>query len=202
MLLKIYPENPNEKAIEKVVECLKKGGVVIIPTDTVYCFSCDIMNHKAISRICRIKKIDPRKVNFSFVCSDLSHLADYAKVSNHTFKFMKNCLPGPFTFILPAKASVPEIFQINKRTVGIRVPDNTITRAIVKSLGNPITSSTIEIDLLSIEYSTDPELIHEKYGDLVDIVIDGGIGETEFSTVLDCTEDEIMLVREGKGKIE
>jgi tRNA threonylcarbamoyl adenosine modification protein (Sua5/YciO/YrdC/YwlC family) len=202
MLLKIYPENPNERSIQQVVDCLRKGGVIICPTDTVYGFACDIFNPKAIERICRIKGINPKKANFSFICYDLSHLADFARVENSVFKTMKRVLPGAFTFILPAKSSVPDIFQSNKRTVGIRVPDNNIAREIVRLLGNPIMSSTITTqNSETIEYSTDPELIYEKYRHQVDLVIDGGYGDIQFSTVLDCTDQSIEVVRVGKGSL-
>jgi tRNA threonylcarbamoyl adenosine modification protein (Sua5/YciO/YrdC/YwlC family) len=202
MLLKIYPQNPNERSIQQIVECLKKGGVIICPTDTVYGFACDIFNTKAIERICRIKGINPKKANFSFICYDLSHIADYSRVDNHVFKLMKRSLPGAFTFILPARSNVPDIFQSNKRTVGIRVPDNTIPREIVRFLGNPILSSSVHTDDDLVEYSTDPELMWEKYRDVVDMVVDGGYGDIQYSTVLDCTGPEIEIVREGKGKIE
>ncbi len=202
MILKIYPENPNEKAIQQVTDCLKKGGVIICPTDTVYGFACDIFNTKAIERICKIKGINPKKANFSFICYDLSHLADFARVDNHVFKTMKRVLPGAYTFILPAKAKVPDIFQSNKRTVGIRIPDNNIPREIVRILGNPILSSTVHSNDDAIEYSTDPELMWEKYSNQVDLVIDGGFGGIEVSTVLDCTDNNIEIIREGKGKIE
>lgn len=202
MLLKIYPQNPNERSIQQIVDCLKKGGVIICPTDTVYGFACDIFNTKAIERICRIKGINPKKANFSFICYDLSHIADYSRVDNHVFKLMKRSLPGAFTFILPARSNVPDIFQSNKRTVGIRVPDNNIPREIVRFLGNPILSSSVHTDNDLVEYSTDPELMWEKYRDVVDMVVDGGYGDIQFSTVLDCTGPEIEIVREGKGKIE
>jgi tRNA threonylcarbamoyl adenosine modification protein (Sua5/YciO/YrdC/YwlC family) len=202
MLLKIYPENPNERSIQQIVDCLKKGGVIICPTDTVYGFACDIFNTKAIERICRIKGINPKKANFSFICYDLSHIADYSRVDNHVFKLMKRLLPGAFTFILPARSNVPDIFQINKRTVGIRVPDNNIPREIVRFLGNPILSSSVHTDDDLVEYSTDPELMWEKYRDVVDMVVDGGYGDIQYSTVMDCTGPEIEIVREGKGNIE
>lgn len=202
MLLKIYPQNPNERSIQQIVDCLKKGGVIICPTDTVYGFACDIFNTKAIERICRIKGINPKKANFSFICYDLSHIADYSRVDNHVFKLMKRSLPGAFTFILPARSNVPDIFQSNKRTVGIRVPDNTIPREIVRFLGNPILSSSVHTADDLVEYSTDPELMWEKYRDVVDMVVDGGYGDILYSTVLDCTGPEIEIVREGKGKIE
>ena len=163
MLIKIYPENPNERAIEQVVEVLKKGGIIIYPTDTIYGLGCDITNPKAIEKICRIRGIKPEKANFSFVCHDLSHIADYIKpIDNTTFRVLKKALPGPFTFIFNANNNVPKLLSSNKKTVGIRVPDNNIARCIVKELGNPILSTSIKDDDELIEYSTDPELIYEK----------------------------------------
>ncbi|WP_316760984.1 L-threonylcarbamoyladenylate synthase [Pedobacter aquatilis] len=203
MLIKIYPENPNEKAIEQVVDVLKKGGLIIYPTDTVYGLGCDITNPKAIEKIARIRGIKPEKANFSFVCHDLSHISDYIKpIDNTTFRVLKKALPGPFTFIFNANNNVPKLLSSNKKTVGIRVPDNNIARCIVKELGNPIISASIKDDDELIEYSTDPELIHEKYEDLVDLVIDGGFGDNEASTVIDCTNGEFEIIREGKGDIE
>src|SRR6201991_5392105 len=169
MLLKIYPENPNPKAIEQVAEVLRKGGLIIYPTDTVYGLGCDITNQKAIEAICRIRNIKPEKANFSFICYDLSHISDYIKpIDNATFRVLKKALPGPFTFIFNASHMVPKMLSSNKKTVGIRVPDNNIAREIVRVLGNPILSTSIRDDDDIIEYSTDPELIHEKYEDLVD----------------------------------
>ncbi|RZK90940.1 MAG: threonylcarbamoyl-AMP synthase [Pedobacter sp.] len=203
MLIKIYPENPNERAIEQVVEVLKKGGLIIYPTDTIYGLGCDITNPKAIEKICRIRGIKPEKANFSFICHDLSHIADYIKpIDNTTFRVLKKALPGPFTFIFNANNNVPKLLSSNKKTVGIRVPDNNIARCIVKELGNPILSTSIKDDDELIEYSTDPELIYEKYQDLVDLVIDGGYGDNEASTVIDCTNGEFEIIREGKGDIE
>ncbi|SMO49311.1 L-threonylcarbamoyladenylate synthase [Solitalea koreensis] len=203
MLLKIYPENPNPKAIEQVVACLKKGGVIIYPTDTVYGMGCDITNHKAIERICQIKGIKPEKANLSFICYDLSHLAQYTKpVDTVIFRMLKSHLPGPFTFIFNASSLVPKLLNSKKKTVGIRVPDNDIAREIVNQLGNPIVSTSIHDEDEIIEYSTDPELIYEKYQDLVDIVIDGGYGDNEASTVVDCTSDPIEVIRQGKGILE
>lgn len=203
MLIKIYPENPNEKAIDQVVEVLKKGGIIIYPTDTIYGLGCDITNPKAIERICRIRGIKPEKANFSFICHDLSHISDFIKpIDNTTFRVLKKALPGPFTFIFNASNNVPKLLSANKKTVGIRVPDNNIARCIVKELGNPILSTSIKDDDEVIEYSTDPELIHEKYENLVDLVIDGGFGDNEASTVVDCTEGEFEVIREGKGNIE
>jgi tRNA threonylcarbamoyl adenosine modification protein (Sua5/YciO/YrdC/YwlC family) len=203
MLLKIYPENPNEKAIQQVVDVLRKGGLIIYPTDTVYGLGCDITNHKAIEAICRIRKIKPEKANFSFVCYDLSHISDYIKpIDNATYRVLKKALPGAFTFIFNASNQVPKLLSSNKKTVGIRVPDNDIARLIVKELGNPILSTSIKDDDEIIEYSTDPELIYEKYEDLVDIVIDGGYGGNIASTVVDCTNGDFEVIREGKGELE
>jgi len=203
MLIKIYPENPNPTAIEQVVDVLRKGGLIIYPTDTVYGLGCDITNHKAIEAICRIRNIKPEKANFSFICYDLSHISDYIKpIDNATFRVIKKALPGPFTFIFNASHKVPKLLSSNKKTVGIRVPDNSIAREIVKALGNPIVSASIKDDDEIIEYSTDPELIYEKYQDQVDVVIDGGYGGNIASTVVDCTSGEFEIIREGKGELE
>ena len=202
MLIKIYPENPNPRAIEQIVEVLKKGGLIIYPTDTVYGLGCDITNQKAIEKICRIRGIKPEKANFSFICSDLRHISDYIKpIDTATFRLLKKALPGPFTFILNANNNVPRLLSANKKTVGIRVPDNEIAREIVRQLGNPILSTSIRDDDDVVEYSTDPELIHEKYEHTVDMVIDGGYGDNEASTVVDCTSGEFEIVREGKGDL-
>ncbi|QXV64491.1 threonylcarbamoyl-AMP synthase [Mucilaginibacter achroorhodeus] len=203
MLLKIYPENPNERAIEQVADVLRKGGIIIYPTDTVYGIGCDITNQKAIEKVARIRNIKPEKANFSFICYDLSHISDYIKpIDNTTFRLLKKALPGPFTFIFNASHAVPKLLSSNKKTVGIRVPDNNIARCIVKVLGNPILSTSIHDDDEIMEYSTDPELIYEKYQDLVDIVIDGGYGENIPSTVVDCTSGDFEIIREGKGVLE
>lgn len=203
MLIKIYPENPNEKAIEQVVQVLRKGGIIIYPTDTVYGLGCDITNHRVIEAIARIRKVKPEKANFSFVCYDLSHISDYIKpIDNTTYRVLKKALPGPFTFIFNASNNVPKLLSSNKKTVGIRVPDNNIARCIVKELGNPILSASIKDEDEIIEYSTDPELIYEKYQDLVDILIDGGYGGNIASTVVDCTNGDFEIVREGKGQLE
>ncbi|HTI59392.1 L-threonylcarbamoyladenylate synthase [Mucilaginibacter sp.] len=203
MLIKIYPENPNPKAIEQVVDMLRKGGIIIYPTDTVYGLGCDITNQKAIERICQIRRIKPEKANLSFICYDLSHISDYTKpIDNTIFRMLKKALPGPFTFIFNASHNVPKLLSLNKKTVGIRVPDNDIAREIVKQLGNPIVSTSIHDDDEVMEYSTDPELIYEKYQDLVDIVIDGGYGGNIASTVVDCTSGEPEVLREGKGELE
>ncbi|PTQ93565.1 tRNA threonylcarbamoyl adenosine modification protein (Sua5/YciO/YrdC/YwlC family) [Mucilaginibacter yixingensis] len=203
MLLKIYPENPNERAIQQVVEVLRKGGLIIYPTDTVYGLGCDITNHRAIEAVARLRRIKPEKANFSFICYDLSHISDYIKpIDNATYRVLKKALPGPFTFIFNASGQVPKLLSSNKKTVGIRVPDNNIARCIVKELGNPILSTSIRDDDDIIEYTTDPELIHEKYEGLVDIVIDGGYGGNIASTVVDCTEGDFEIIREGKGDLD
>ncbi|MBM3401749.1 MAG: threonylcarbamoyl-AMP synthase [Bacteroidetes bacterium] len=203
MLIKIYPENPNEKAIQQVVDLLKKGGIIIYPTDTVYGMGCDISNPKAIEKICKIRGIKPEKANFSFICYDLSHISDFTRqIDNETFSVIKKALPGPITFIFIANKNVPKLLSSNKKTVGIRIPNNNIARAIVKVLGNPIISTSIHDDDEIIEYSTDPELIHEKYQDLVDLVIDGGDGDNEPSTIVDCSEGQFELIRQGKGHLD
>ncbi len=190
MLVKIYPENPNDKEISKLVDILRNGGIVIYPTDTIYGIGCDINNAKAVEKVARIKGINLKKANLSFICYDLSHLSDFTKpLNNHVFKLMKKHLPGPFTFILPANTNVPKLFKNNKKTIGIRVPDNNIIRELVKALGNPILSTSVRDADDIIEYTTDPELIYEKFGNLVDAVIDGGYGDNEASTIIDCTSD-------------
>lgn len=202
MIIRIYPENPNEREIEKVVQFLRDGGLIVYPTDTIYGLGCDIFNTKAVEKICRYKNIDPKKANLSFICSDLSHISEYAKVDNNTFKLMKKNLPGPFTFILNGNSNLPKLFR-NKKTVGIRVPDNNIIRELVKGLGNPILSTSVKDDDDEIlEYFTDPELIHERYENIADVVINGGYGTLEPSTVVDCTGDEPVIVRQGKGELE
>lgn len=203
MLLKIYPENPSQRAIDKVVKCLEDGGIIIYPTDTIYGMGCDIFKSKTIERISEIMGSKKKKNAMTFICSDLSHLSDYTKpISNNIFKTMKKVLPGPFTFILEANNNVPKLLQSNKKTVGIRVPDNEIIHEIVRQLGHPILSTSVKDDDEVIEYTTDPELIHEKYENLVDIVIDGGYGDNIPSTVVDCTNDDIEVIREGKGDID
>lgn len=201
-LLKIYTENPSEKKLLEVVDCLKKGGVIIYPTDTVYAIGCDINNSKAIDRIAQISGSKPAEGNFSLIFYDMSHLADYCKVENDTFKLLRKALPGPFTFILEAKNTIPKIFKSKKKTVGIRIPDNSIAREIVKLLDNPIMTTSVHDDDEVIDYTTNPELIHEKYRKQVDIVIDGGFGGNIPSTVIDCTGNEPVIVRQGKGVIE
>ncbi|MGI4803974.1 MAG: L-threonylcarbamoyladenylate synthase [Janthinobacterium lividum] len=203
MLIKIYPENPNPKAIAQVAEVLRKGGLVIYPTDTVYGLGCDITNHKAIEAVCQLRKINSNKVNLSFICYDLSDISSYIKpIDNTVFRVLKKALPGPFTFIFSASGLVPKLISSNKKTVGIRIPDNNIPREIVKALGNPILTTSIKDDDDILEYSTDPELIYEKYQDLVDIVIDGGYGDNVASTVVDCTSGDFDIIREGKGDLQ
>jgi tRNA threonylcarbamoyl adenosine modification protein (Sua5/YciO/YrdC/YwlC family) len=204
MLLKIYPENPNPREVDKVVEILRNGGIVIYPTDTVYGLGCDINNSRAVEKIARIKGINPKKNHFSFICHDLSHLSDFTKpLDSRTFKILKKNLPGPFTFILPANSNVPKLFKNNKRTVGLRIPNNPIILEIVRQLGNPILSTSVKDEDEILEYTTDPDLIHEKYKDLVDIVIDGGFGDNEASTIVDFANgSEFEIIRQGKGTVE
>jgi tRNA threonylcarbamoyl adenosine modification protein (Sua5/YciO/YrdC/YwlC family) len=202
MLIKIYPDNPNPRHIKTVVNCLKSGGTVIFPTDTIYALGCDIYKTRAIDRVAQIKGTRREKANFSFLCRDLSQLSDFTKpINNEVFKLMKSTLPGPFTYILNANNNVPKLFQSKKKTLGIRIPDNNIVSEIIRELGNPVTSTSIHDEDEIIEYTTDPELIHEKFENLVDIVIDGGYGDNEPSTIIDCTGDEIVVIREGKGKL-
>lgn len=201
-LIKIYEENPNPKEIQKVVKTLREGGLIIYPSDTVYALGCDITNKSALERIALIKGVKLEKANFSFICEDLSNLSDYVKqIDTSTFKLLKRALPGPYTFILPSNNNLPSAFK-KKKEVGIRVPDHSVARAIVRALGNPIVSTSIKDEDEVIEYTTDPELIYEKWGNLVDIVIDGGYGGNIASTVIDLTGDEPILVREGKGDLE
>lgn len=200
--LKIYEDNPNEAAIKKVVEVLKNGGVIIYPTDTVYGLGCDITNTKALERVAKLKGIKLEKANLSFICYNLSHISDYVKqIDTATFKLLKRALPGPYTFILPGNNDLPKVFK-NKKTVGIRVPDNSIIRAIIKELGNPIISTSIHDEDEIIEYSTDPELIFEKWQNKVDMVIDGGYGDNIPSTIIDLSGNEPEIIREGKGSLD
>lgn len=200
--IKLYNENPNEKEIAKVVEVLRHGGLIIYPTDTVYGLGCDITNTKALEKIARIKGVKLEKANFSFVCSDLKNLSDYVKqIDTSTFKLLKRALPGPYTFIMQGNNNLPKDFK-KKKTVGIRVPDNTIARTIVEKLGNPIVSTSIYDDDDVIEYTTDPELIFEKWQNSVDIVIDGGYGDNVASTVIDLSGDAPVVLREGKGDVD
>ncbi len=203
MLLKIHPETPGQRQVQKAVEILKNGGIIIFPTDTVYGLGCDIFNHKAVERVARIKGINIEKANFSFICHNLSHLTDYAKhVNNPSFKLMKQCLPGPFTFILDASSNVPRIFRNRKKTIGIRIPDNNIIVEIVRELGNAVLTTSIHDEDDVLDYITDPELIHEKYESLVDAVIHGGFGGNMPSTIIDCTGPVPQLVRQGIGQVD
>ncbi|UKM64186.1 L-threonylcarbamoyladenylate synthase [Flavobacteriaceae bacterium GSB9] len=200
--IRIYEENPNPKEIEKVISVLKRGGLIIYPTDTVYGLGCDITNVKALERVARIKGVKLEKSNFSFICHDLSNLSDYVKqIDTSVFKILKRALPGPYTFILPGSKSLPNPFK-KKKTVGIRVPNNNIALEIVKQLGNPIISTSIRDEDEVLEYTTDPELILEKWDNLVDLVIDGGYGDNEPSTVIDLSDGTPVIVREGKGGLE
>jgi tRNA threonylcarbamoyl adenosine modification protein (Sua5/YciO/YrdC/YwlC family) len=203
MLLRIHPVTPDPRQLKKVIEVLRDGGVVIYPTDGVYAFGCDITKNRAVERVAQLKGIRPEKADFSFVFDDLAHLIDYSRpVDTPVFKLLKKCLPGPYTFILNANNSVPKLFKNNKRTIGIRIPDNEICRAMVRELGNPIISSSVhDIDDV-IEYTTDPELIHERYKDLVDLVVDGGYGALIPSTIIDCTGDMPELIRQGAGEVD
>lgn len=201
-LIKIYPENPNPKAIQKVVDVLANGGLVIYPTDTVYGLGCDITHLRAMERLAQLKGVKLDKANFSFVCSDLSNLSDYvAQIETPTFKILKRALPGPYTFILPGGSNLPKAFK-NKKTVGIRIPNNSIALELVNTLGNPIASTSIYDEDELIEYTTDPELIYEKWKDVVDVVIDGGYGNNLASTVIDLSGTEPEVIREGKGSLE
>jgi len=198
MLLQIHPDNPQPRLIKQIVENLQKGGIIIYPTDTVYGLGCDILQHKAVEKICRIKKVDPKKAQLSFVCSDLSHLSDFTKpFSNSIYRLLKEYLPGPYTFILPASKMVPKILQSKKETIGLRIPANNIAMAIIKELGRPILSASLPGEM--VEDYTDPEIMFENYRNEVDYVIDGGIGGTVPSTIVDCTSDEPVLIREGLG---
>lgn len=200
--VKIYNENPNPKEIQKVVDVLKNGGLVIYPTDTVYGLGCDITNAKAMEKVAKIKGVKLEKANFSFVCNDLSHLSDYTKqIDTPTYKILRRALPGPYTFVLPGSNSLPKAFK-KKKTVGIRVPDNNIAREIVAELGNPIVSTSIHDEDDVLEYTTDPELIFEKWQNLVDLVVDGGYGDNYASTVIDLTGYEPEVLREGKGSLD
>jgi tRNA threonylcarbamoyl adenosine modification protein (Sua5/YciO/YrdC/YwlC family) len=203
MLVKIYPENPNPKEIRFVVDILKNGGIIVYPTDTVYGLGCDITNAKAVEKVARYKDVKVEKSNLSFICSDLSQLSEFSKpISNQVFKLLKYYLPGPYTFILNANSNVPKYFKGKKKTVGVRIPDNPIILEIVRELGNPIMSTSIHDDDAILEYTTDPELIHEKFKEIADLIIDGGYGDNIPSTIVDCTEDIPVVIRQGKGIFE
>lgn len=200
MLIKLYEENTNPKEVDKLVKILQDGGIIIYPTDTVYAIGCDALNVRAVEKVCAMKDINPQKNNLSIICYDLSNISEYARVDNNTFKVMKKNLPGPFTFILNTTSSLPKIYK-NKKTVGIRVPDNNIIRELVFNLGNPILTTSVKDDDEVLEYTTDPELIYERYQSQVDAVIDGGYGNIEASTIVDCTNGEPEIVRQGKGEL-
>jgi len=202
MFLEIHPDNPDKRKIKQVIECLKNGGVIVYPTDTIYGLGCDITQPKAIEKICKIKGINPKKAQLAFVCYDLSHLSDYSKnFDKQTYKVLNKNLPGPFTFILQASKTVPKLLQSKRKTVGIRVPDNNIARTIVQELGNPILTTSVKTDDEILEYLTDPYDIYEAYKEQVDIVIDGGIVGNAPSTVVNCAEGEIAILRQGKGEL-
>ncbi len=199
MLIQIHPQNPQPRLIKQVTECLKDGGVIVYPTDTIYGLGCDIFQHKAVDRICTIKNIDPAKAQLSFICRDLSHLSDYTKsIDTPLYRMLKNYLPGPYTFILPASKQVPKILQSKKSTIGLRIPDNVICSSILELLGNPILSTSLPGEM--VEEYTDPEIIHEKFGTVVDIVIDGGMGGMIPSTIVDCVTDDWKITRQGAGE--
>lgn len=202
MLIKIHPDNPDQRKIDQIVTLLRKGAVIIYPTDTVYSMACDLMNRKAVEKMAKLKGVKLEKANFSLICYDLSGISDYTvQFGNNIYKLMNRALPGPYTFILNANTSVPKLFKSKKKTIGIRVPDNNIARELVKFLGNPIISTSVHDDDEILEYITDPELIHEKYENQVDVVIDGGYGQNEASTVIDCTDNDPIIIREGIGSV-
>jgi len=199
MLVRLYEQNPNQREIDKIIGILREGGIIIYPTDTLYAMGCDALNVRAVEKICKLKGINPQKNRLSIICPDLSNISEYAKVNNTVFKLMKRNLPGPFTFILNATNSLPKIYK-NRKEVGIRVPANNITITITRELGNPLLTTSIrDKDQWGDEYSVDPELMEEEYGDVVDAVVDGGYGGLEPSTIVNCTNDEIEIVRQGKG---
>ena len=201
MLIQLHPKDPQPRLIKQVVEILKKGGVIIYPTDTIYGLGCDIFQPKAVERICRIKEIDPKKAQLSFICRDLSHLSDYTKsIGTPLYRVLKSYLPGPYTFILPASKEVPKVLHTKKSTVGLRVPDNEICRHILEELDNPILSASLPGDM--VEDYTDPEIMHQRFEGQVDIVIDGGIGGMVPSTIVDCTAEEWKVIREGAGEFD
>lgn len=203
MLLRINPDNPEGRKIRQVVECLLDGGIIIYPTDTVYGLGCNIFNHKAVERICRLRKLDPVKARLSFICKDISQIADYAQqIDNQVFRLMKKNLPGPFTFVLRSNNQVPKMFKNRKKTIGVRIPANNIVGAIVESLGHPLLTASLKSEDEILEYFTDPVDIFEDFKNQVDLVIDGGIGKNKPSTVVDCTNTSPQIIREGVGKLE
>ena len=202
-LVRIHPLNPEGRKIQRTIEILKRGGIIIYPTDTIYGIGCDLMNRKAIERLCHVMDIKPHKLDLSFICNDLSHISEYVKrIDTPVFKIMKKALPGPYTFILESSSKVPRILNVNKKTVGIRIPDHAIPRSIVDQLGNPLITSSIKDDDIIKEYTTDPEEIYEDFKYSVDLVIDGGPGNNIPSSVIDCTGDQIVVVREGLGSVD
>jgi tRNA threonylcarbamoyl adenosine modification protein (Sua5/YciO/YrdC/YwlC family) len=201
--LSVHPGNPEERKIRQVVEVLRKGGIIIYPTDTIYGIGCDLMNRKAVERLCRVIDIKPQKLDLSFICNDLSHISEYVRhLDTPVFKILKKALPGPYTFILESSSRVPRILEVNKKTVGIRIPDHAIPRAIVAALGNPLITSSIKDDDKIKAYTTDPEEMYEDFKHQVDIVIDGGAGNNIPSTVIDCTGPEPVIIRHAAGEIE
>ena len=203
MLIKIYPENPDEKRIQQVIDVLKKGGVIVYPTDSVYSMGCDMTNKRAVEKMAQLKGVKLEEANFSLICYDLSNISEYTvQFGTDIYKMMKRALPGPYTFILNANKNIPKLFQSKKQTIGIRVPDNNIARTIVNQLGNPMLSTSVHDDDEILEYTTDPELIHERYDGQVDLVIDGGYGNNEASTVIDCTGETPEIVRQGIGVVD
>ena len=202
MLLNIHPANPDPKRMHQVLEVLRNGGVIIYPTDTVYSIGCDVMNAKAVAKVAQIKGVKAEKANFSLICHDLSHISEYARIETADYKLMKKSLPGAFTFILNGSSKLPKIFKSKKKEVGIRVPDNNIARELVRMLGNPLIATSVHDEDEVIEYTTDPELIHEKYGNQVDMVINGGYGHNEASTIVDLTTGVPEIVRQGIGELE
>lgn len=202
MILKIHPENPSSRKIQQVVDILNDGGIIIYPTDTVYALGCDINNSKAVDRICKLRGLDPVKANLSFICTDISQISEYARqLDNETFKLLKHNLPGPFTFILNSNNKVPKMFKNRKRTIGVRIPDNNIATAIVEALGRPILTTSLKSDDEILEYFTDPIDIYDDFEKLVDVVIDGGIGNNIASTIVNCTSGEPEIIRVGAGEL-
>ena len=203
MLVRIYPENPDERRIQQAVDVLKKGGVIVYPTDTVYSMACDMNNRRAVEKMAKIKGVKLENANFSLICYDLSNISEYTvQFGTDIYKIMKRALPGPYTFILNANKNIPKLFQSKKQTIGIRVPDNSIARTIVYQLGNPLLSTSIHDDDEVLEYTTDPELIYERYENQADLVIDGGYGNNEASTVIDCTGEQPEIIRQGIGEVD
>ena len=200
MLLRIYPENPNDKDIRRVADMLRDGKLAIYPTDTMYAIGCDALNVRAVERICKIKGVNPQKSNLSIICYDLSNISKYTKLNNAVFKLIRDHLPGPFTFILPTNSGLPKIYK-NRKEVGIRMPDNRIIQAICRELGHPVMTMSVHYDPEEPEYATDPELIEERYEQEVDVVVDGGFGDVVGSTVVDCTVEPFEIVRFGKGQM-